>query len=345
MKISGALSITDCVHVGSGLSCRGTKTSFSSHFSITEYAVLSSAISSRSFGRAGSSLSIFGVGKFLCSASILSETHFGSTLSIRNASRVRLGENVSLLGCAFFGSGVSLRSFSRLSSNVSCNGFCYLGDKGIIRISLISNVQLGSSLSLRSHTALGLSMSLLEENLIGSCFSIRKLGRIGSGISLVGRMITNGNVSVYNQAFIGSSVSVRACRTARLAGPSSILMYGFVGSSLSCRSITQIGSACSCLGIVRFGSLYSLSVGSCVQFASDCSLTEHIEQGGRLSVFSELYLGSTMSLRSLGRFTGKITTLDSIHLGSSISVRGLGRMGSVLSLSGTLAYQSHFSVS
>jgi hypothetical protein len=98
-------SIVDAVTLGSSLSLR----SFGRHglvqyFSTASFALVGSSVSMRRLIRAGSSLSIFSVGRLRCVTSLCDSFHSGSSLSLRSLSRLSGVAGLSLGAYSLTGS-------------------------------------------------------------------------------------------------------------------------------------------------------------------------------------------------------------------------------------------------
>eukprot|EP00445_Apocalathium_hangoei_P063519 CAMPEP_0204113546 /NCGR_PEP_ID=MMETSP0361-20130328/3722_1 /ASSEMBLY_ACC=CAM_ASM_000343 /TAXON_ID=268821 /ORGANISM="Scrippsiella Hangoei, Strain SHTV-5" /LENGTH=371 /DNA_ID=CAMNT_0051063927 /DNA_START=64 /DNA_END=1179 /DNA_ORIENTATION=+ len=91
-----------------------------------------------------------------------------------------------------------------------------------------------------------------------------------------------------------------------------------VGSALSVRSYTRLGSSLSVFGVVRLGS--TLSVLDFAQVGSTLSVRSWLRLGSALSVFDFAHLGSSLSLRSLTRLSSSLSIFGEMRLGSSLSV-------------------------
>jgi hypothetical protein len=134
--------------------------------------------------------------------------------------------------------------------------------------------------------------------LVSSGLSLRAVGRLASAISLGGSTLYGGlgfSIACYN--YLGSSVSLR--RTAR----------GFDDAGLSVIGVTDISSAISVRATVRAGS--GMSIFGLSNIGSVCGM----------SCVSNLYLGSSLSLRGLNRCSDSLSVLDMMSLGESASIR------------------------
>lgn len=153
-----------------------------------------------------------------------------------------MGASVSVLGSIFFGSRLSIRSFSRL----------------------------GSAFSLFGSTSLGNSMSLLGSTCLGAACSLRAFVRLGSSLSVIGTSRVGCRVSVLSSMSCGASMSLRS--VARLGSSCSLLGNLKLGASLSVLDFMSFGSSLSLRSFVRFGAALSIGGASAVPFNDHLNL-------------------------------------------------------------------------
>lgn len=238
-----------------------------------------------------------------------------------------------------------MRAFARCGSGIS------VGSAGQRRtsvingsVSVVEEMSLSSSLSVRSYVRGGKGLSALGFAQVGSSFSMRGYGRLGSGISCIG-LVRCGSIytaSVISFLTLGSSVSVRSyCRTGSAI---SSLGFAHIGSSCSVRGMTRFGSAVSILGGLRVGAAAKQGV-SCMSFlqiGSSVSLRSFARIGKDLSCYSTTFMGSSLSVRAFTRVgssvsilgktnMGAMSVLGCVNIGSSMSLRSFSRTGNALS--------------
>ena len=313
--------------------------------SVIQFFAFGSSLSLRNWSRIGAHASIYASYKGGVT-SIVHSMQIGSSVSLR--SLIRFGSGMSILDMTHLGSGLSLRQYARLSSGVSVHGFLHPGDAGIYHLSVLTQLMIGSSLSVRRKVQFGAEVSVLGFMTLGSSLSLRNWLRLGSSLSLASKAQLPGQMSVLSHVHLGTALSVR--NIARMDGRGgggglSNLDFSNLGSAVSLRSYVRIGSVISLMGICRFGSFHSLSVGSCVSMATDCSVTESMKIVRCLSVFDQVNLGSSLSVRSSMITVGqRLTVFDALTVGSSFSVRKWMRAGSAMSMAGKIVLPQPFSV-
>jgi len=138
------------------------------------------------------------------------------------------------------GSSISLRSFSRLGSQVS----------------VLQNIQLGASVSLRSIASLGSTFSVIGMTRVGSSLSLVDMVAVGSSLSLRSFFRCGESIAIAKIAHIGSSISIR--QFGRLGSTFSVLGLSRFGSALSLVDFSNVGSSLSVRGFVRLGSGLSI---------------------------------------------------------------------------------------
>eukprot|EP00928_Gymnodinium_smaydae_P088040 TRINITY_DN7219_c0_g1_i11.p1 TRINITY_DN7219_c0_g1~~TRINITY_DN7219_c0_g1_i11.p1 ORF type:complete len:453 (+),score=100.25 TRINITY_DN7219_c0_g1_i11:224-1582(+) len=158
--------------------------------------------------------------------------HFGSGLALRGFSR--LGSQVAVMDFAQFGSSLALRGFSRLGAQVSVMDFAQFGSSLSLRgfsrlgsnVAVMGMVSLGSSLALRGFSRLGAQVSVMDFTKFGSSLSLRGFSRMGSA------------VSVMSFAHFGSAISLRGF--SRIGRAISVMDVAFLGSGLSVRGCAHL---------------------------------------------------------------------------------------------------------
>lgn len=141
----------------------------------------------------------------------------------------------------------------RAGSCLSVKGFAST-HTGLKVPSVTDRISLASSLSTRAYVRLGASASTVSFAALGSSLSVRHFSRLGSGLSLFGRTANDykgpkfvtgdGALSLAHHVHFGSSLSVRSQVRVIGAGKAGLSLFDFMmmGSSLSARSFTRLGS-------------------------------------------------------------------------------------------------------
>jgi hypothetical protein len=132
-------------------------------------------------------------------------------------------------------------------------------------------------MSMRSCIRVGSVCSLLDSLTLGSSISLRGHLRVGMGNKGYG-------LSVFNNVHVGSSVSIR--QFTKLGTTASVLNFAHCGSSVSMRGFSRLGSNMSSYDFLAMGS--SVSVRSFVRLGSSLSVTANI----RVPNDVELQLGN-----------------------------------------------------
>ena len=86
-------------------------------------------------------------------------------------------------------------------------------------------------------------------------------------------------------------------------------------------------------GLARFGSVQTLSVYNESNFGSTLSLRSFGRFGSHCSVLGASIQGSSMSVRRAARFGHRLTLFDQLQMGSSLSLRSYMNIGSGVSMS------------
>jgi hypothetical protein len=347
------LSVLETLHVGSTLSCRcaarmssavslmsGTgqmlRTGPGFNLSVFDQLLLGSSCSVRYLARCSSSVSVMSsVNRKRAvyhsgSVSIFDCFNLGSRCSIR--SHVRVGceaaggcKMTSAFGAMSIGSNLSVRAYTRLSSGVSFvggAGQAFFG-QGVFKISLIQQVTLGSSMSIRNQVRIGQDknsapgLSIYDQLVLGSSLSIR--GHQGS--CYIGRARATGEnareqpqLSVLSCVNFGSSLSIR--RRVVMCGPESATERG----GLSIATTFQLGSSMSLRSHVRIGTRTPSAVGH-----PTCSVEDRFLLGSSLSIRGRIQVGSANAAKPHCNFS----VVSFVNMGSNLSVRGQVRFGKV----------------
>lgn len=249
------------MNLGSTLSIRETMR-ISSKISVMDRLSLDSSVSIRMFVRCGSLVSL--ARGFDCngSFSLFGTDSIGSRFSVR--SYIRFDNRLSVHDSMIHDSMLSCRSMSRSESAFSVRGLVASANVSRLSIILVQNV--ASSFSVRLVTKINLC-SVYDCHILGSSLSIRG-SRIESGsvssaldyvnldssVSLRCDVRLNSRTSVVNFLNVDSSLSVRQGRVG-INKRVSVLMCYTVGSMMSIRSITRIGSGFSISQDIRSESI------------------------------------------------------------------------------------------
>jgi hypothetical protein len=222
------------------------------------------------------------------------------------------------------GSGLSVRSLSKVASALTVMGAAYQTMRGF---------------------------SVLDCFSFGSSVSLRGVLCAGSGFSVISKGVLHKQMSVYENANLGSSVSMRSF--ARCGSSASVLRFLQVGSSMSLRSMLRMVQGLSALhgvqlGMATQGGTESHSVMDYCHVGSSLSLRRFSRCGSDLSLLSFMSVNSSLSTRSFMRQgSGRracLSVLSFISVGSSLSMRRFQRLGSSLSVGDGRARSYHTGV-
>jgi hypothetical protein len=275
------------------------------------------------------------------------------------------------------GSTMSVRAFAKMGSSFSLFhsssgnplGKLHLGvdgvpagDKGKANMSVLSFVNFGSSMSIRSMVRIfgqgnpgsfpeTSGFSIMRMTCLGSAVSLRHMARLGSRLSVGGLVRgvgeqTNGSnfmstsahggrhCSVVHQVAIGSTISTRSF--VRLGGSMSTLNFLHLGSACSLRAMSRMGSG---LSIAPRAGTHKLPYQAIFGSASDQGQAHAAWKRGGVSIADSLCIGSALSLRNFAKTAGNanpgayaFSTFDFMHMGSGLSMRSFMRLGSNLSV-------------
>jgi hypothetical protein len=153
--------------------------------------------------------------------------------------------------------------------------------------SVLGDVYMGSSLSMRSYSNIGSKCSVFDLFALGSTMSVRSFSRLGSSLSIGGasalkRAGATGGFSLGQQMEIGSSLSIRGFT--KVGESVSLFDFAAYGSSVSTRSFSRLGSCTS---------MYSyMSLGSCMSIRNFARLGSSLSAVGTAAVHNTLKVGA-----------------------------------------------------
>lgn len=127
-------------------------------------------------------------------------------------------------------------------------------------------------------------------------------------LSLTSRADLQGTTSVLEYVNLGSVISVRSF--GRMGNAFSVYDFGNLGSCFSVRHFVRVGSTLSVQAKTILGHSHAANK------IGDPNLCY-----GHFSILGAVNFGSSMSVRSYGRFHSALSTFDSTFMGSSMSVR------------------------
>jgi hypothetical protein len=266
--------------IASSLSVRIGCLRFGHMLSTTAYFDLGSGLSTRSFSRTGSCLSVHGIAFCMgsvCRMSCIDSLLLSSSLSVRLQASARFAHRMSTSGTLPIGTCLSMRSYSRLGSSLSTkigSNNMVLGGFKYTPLSVVDSVVIGSSLSVRSgvrvpayvssicnvmHLSSSLSVrckvpvakavTVINFLNLSSSFSIRSVCKLGSGGSVIGGLNSasmNEQMSKFcHSVSLSNSLCISSATSLRggkcnLAASISMTRYANLGSSLSVRGNSHI---------------------------------------------------------------------------------------------------------
>ena len=232
-----------------------------------------------------------------------------------------------------------LRSYTRLSSFMSCLGLARAGSVSSLSVTELANM--ASSMFARSFACLGLLPPTLQYTVFSSSVSVRYFARIEPPASTLAASRTELSASVADSAHSGLTSLARSVGWMGSVAP--VLQFSHTELSPSARTHACGGPSVSVLGLSRAGLVSSPPVTSVVNLEPLLPLQTFARPGVLVIALNLGHLGVTLLVRSLSCLGSMLLALDSLHLEFSFSPRAAGRPGLSMMVTGRMTFGSPLS--